>query len=109
MLGTAASLVIASTFFIAVFHRQTGYSIGRVLRESYLKPVLCSVASVVLVLAIHPAGNSSWLGLAQIGVAFGMLYVICILLSRFFDGYDWNKIENFIPIARYARRIARVA
>jgi len=109
VLGTSASLTVASGFFISVFHRLTGYPIYRVLRESYLKPTLCSIVLLALILVIHPTKSLSWLGLFGTGVVFAALYSIVILLSRFFDEYDWNKLERFFPAAKYARRILRIA
>lgn len=109
VLGTSTSLVVASTFFIALFHRHTGYSFARVLQESYWKPVYCSTLALAGVITIHPVRNSTWFGLAAIGVVYGILYSVTILLSGFFDDYDWSKIESFMPMARHARRITRGA
>jgi O-antigen/teichoic acid export membrane protein len=107
--GTFTSLVIASGYFMWMFHQHTGYSILRVLRESYLKPICSSIVILALLLAIHPARDLSWIGLAVMGVAFGSLYGITILYSRFFDEYDWMKIGDALPLARQARRIFRFA
>jgi len=43
------------------------------------------------------------------GVVFGVLYSSVILRSGFFDEYDWNKIEGFLPLARRTRRLCRIA
>jgi len=109
VLGTSASLILASAYFMSVFHRRTGYSVSRVLQGSYLKPILCSILILAMLLTIRPTKNLSWFGLAGIGAIFGILYAIAILLSRFFDEYDWSKIESFMPVARLARRIGRRA
>jgi O-antigen/teichoic acid export membrane protein len=109
VLGTSASLIIASGYFMSVFHRRTRYSVSRVLQESYLKPICCSVLVLTVILTIHSTGNTSWFGLAGMGFVFGIFYSITILVSRFFDRYDWSKIESFMPMARYARRIGRIA
>jgi O-antigen/teichoic acid export membrane protein len=109
VLGTSASLILSSGYFIAVFHRRTGYSVSRVLKESYLKPMLCSVPVLALLRAIHPAKNLSWSGLAATGVAFGVFYSAAILRSRFFDEYDWKKVESFVPVVRYLRRMSQIA
>jgi O-antigen/teichoic acid export membrane protein len=109
VLGTSVSLIVASAYFMSVFHRRTGYVVSRVLREGYLKPILCSVLVLVALLAIHPTKNLSWFGLAGMGVIFGVLYVLAILLSHFFDKYDWSKIESFMPLVRHARRIGGIA
>jgi O-antigen/teichoic acid export membrane protein len=106
VLGTSASLILASGFFISVFHRRTGYSLARVLREGYMKPILASVLILAVILVIRPTSNLSWFGLVGIGVVFGAFYSVVILLSGFFDRYDWNKIETFMPIARRAGRMS---
>lgn len=109
VLGTSLSLIIASLFFMVLFHRHTGYSVSRVLRESYLRPILCSSTLLTLLLWICPARNLSWLGLGGIGLTFAVFYFVLILLSRFFDDYDWSKIQLFVPAARHVRRLSRVA
>jgi O-antigen/teichoic acid export membrane protein len=109
VLGTSASLILASGFFMSVFHHRTGYPVFRVLRESYFKPILYSVPVLAVLLAIHPTKNLSWLGLAGVGVFFGIFYAIAILFGHFFDEYDWSKIESFMPVARLLRRMGRIA
>jgi O-antigen/teichoic acid export membrane protein len=109
VLGTSVSLIVASIYFVSVFHRLTKYSVSRVLRESYLKPISCSILVLAVVLAIRPTRTISWAGLVGIGIVFAIGYSIAILLSQFFDDYDWSKIESFMPVARHARRIARIA
>jgi len=109
VLGTSASLIIASAYFVWVFHRETNYSFFRLLRESYVKPVACSIAVLLLILTVHPVRDLSWLGLIVMGLIFGALYSALILLTRFFDAYDWNKIEAFIPGVKQVRRLVRFA
>ena len=107
--GTSASLLMAAVFLIWVFHFETGYPFGRLLRESYLKPTLCSIFVMGTLLATRPTRTVSWFGLVAMGLAFATLYSIVILFSHFFDEYDWSKIESLVPAARYARRNAWIA
>jgi len=107
--GTSASLIVASLVFLAAFHRNTDYPTGRILKGGYLRPILCSIPLLILIFSICPAGNLSWFGLAVDGLLFGVLYSSAILISGFFDDYDWSKIETFVPVARHARRISRIA
>jgi O-antigen/teichoic acid export membrane protein len=109
VIGTSLSLILASCYFLWVFHRRTGYPVSRVARESYLKPLLCSALVLSVILAVSSTKAQSWLGLIGMGGIFGVLYSIAILLSHFFDEYDWSKIEGFLPVARHARRISRIA
>ncbi len=108
VIGTSVAVLVGSAYFMMLFHRETGYSVSRVL-QSYLMPALCSVAALASILLIHPIRNSSWLGLGEMSAVFGVLYLAVILQIGFFDEYDWNKLERFIPRARYARRIVRIA
>ena len=109
VVGTSASLIIASTYFMLLFHRRTEYSFLRVLLESYWKPTYCSVLGLFLILTIRPVRGCSWFGLAERGVVFGVFYCFAILISRFLDEYDWRKIESFLPMAKHARRVGLVA
>lgn len=109
VMGTAASLIIASLFFMVVFHRRSGYPVSRVLRESYLKPILSSVPALAILFAVWPAEHLSWSGLIEVGLVFGIIYSVLILLGGFFDEYDWNRIESFVPAIRNVRRMKRVA
>jgi len=109
VMGTAGALILGAGFYIIVFHRITHYSLFRVVREAYLKPILCSAISLAAVRAVHPFSGLSWFGLVGMGAAFGSLFMLGILLSAFFDAYDWNRIERLLPIMRYARRTSSVA
>jgi O-antigen/teichoic acid export membrane protein len=105
VVGTSTALIIAAVYFVAAFHRRTGYSIFRVLQGSYLKPLLCSVAILVGLVAIHSTKDMGWFGLAGMGIVFCMIYAVTIPLSRFFDEYDWNQIETFMPAVGRARKL----
>jgi O-antigen/teichoic acid export membrane protein len=109
VVGTSVSLIIASSYFMFLFHRHTGYPLLRVLQEGYLKPVLCSVLILAAFLAVRTTKSLSWVGLVALGIAFGICYAIAILTSGFFDDYDWTKIKSVIPLARHAKRRSRIA
>jgi stage V sporulation protein B len=109
VLGTSISLLAASGYFMVLFHRHTGYSVSRVLLESYLKPILISILILGAIFVIHPSSTMSWFALAASGLIFGATYSLVILLSGFFDDYDWTRLESYVSVARYARRVARLA
>jgi stage V sporulation protein B len=102
--GTSASLILSSIYFISIFHHRTRYSFGRLLRESYMKPTICSLLVLAALFTVVRPNDLSWFGLAALGLAFGTLYCAVILLSRFFDEYDWRKIEIVVPLVRHVRR-----
>lgn len=109
VVGTSVSLLAASTYFVYVFHRHTKYSLKRLAKESYFKPSLISVIVLAGILTVRPTGNLSWFGLVAVGVSFGILYSVLILLSRFFDEYDWHRLEQFLPLTRHVRKLCRAA
>ncbi len=109
VVGTSISLLAASGYFVFVFHRSTGYSFTRLLKESYIKPILSSILALLGMLSIRSTSNVTWLGLAEMAAAFGAAYSIVILLSRFFDEYDWRKIEQLLPMTRHVRRLCGVS
>jgi O-antigen/teichoic acid export membrane protein len=108
VLGTSAALILAAGYFLSVFHRTTGYPVLSVLRDAYLKPVLCSLVALGVFLYARSIDDLSWAGLAVLAAAFGSAYSVAILLSRFFDPYDWSKMEAFFPGVRFMRRLCRV-
>jgi O-antigen/teichoic acid export membrane protein len=108
VVGTSISIVVASSFFLVLFHRHTRNSVARLLREAYFKPVLCTVVLLTSEFLISPARNLSWLGLFLHGSVFALAYAAVLLSTRFFDQYDWAKIESVVPVARIAKRIVPV-
>jgi O-antigen/teichoic acid export membrane protein len=108
-LGTSVSLLLAAVFLIWKFHKESGYPFGRLLRESYSKPVVCALAAMSALLAAHSTRNLSWYGLVAMGLLFGAIYSGLILLSHFFDDYDWSRIESLLPVARHARKTGWMA
>ena len=47
--------------------------------------------------------------MVETGIAFGFLYCLGILVSRFLDEYDWRKIEGLLPMARHIRWVGFTA
>jgi O-antigen/teichoic acid export membrane protein len=109
VIGTSISVIVATVYFLYLFHAQTGHPVKRLLRESIIRPVLCSVGVLGMLRLFQPFVSSSWLGLIAQGLTFGIVYVIAMVFSRFFDRYDWGKLESILPAMRYARRFVPVA
>jgi len=107
--GTLIALGIASFYFMYLFHKETGHLVGRLLRESYLRPTMWSIALAVGMFLFCPASGVSWVSLGIQGLLFGAIYALGLLFSRFFDEYDWSKFESVAPMIRHARRIVPIA
>lgn len=108
VVGTAVALTVASAFFMILFDRQEGAGVRRLIREAYLKPALCSLAALAILFVHPPWASGGWGALTLDGFAFGFLYLLALVLSRFFDHFDLDKIESLFPMARVARRIIPV-
>jgi O-antigen/teichoic acid export membrane protein len=104
VIGISASLVLASVFFLYLFHRQTGYSARRLFREAYAKPLAVGSMLTLPGWVVFRTLTPSWASLLVTGVMFGGLYFGLLLASGFFDRYDWGKAEALLPVIRYARR-----
>jgi O-antigen/teichoic acid export membrane protein len=109
VVGTSISIVLASLYFLYLFHRLTGNSAGKLWRESVARPVLCSLGIVGITRILPISKDPSWWGIVFQGLLFGSVYLTAVMFSRFFDAYDWGKIESILPVMRYARRIVPVA
>ena len=107
--GTTIAVFVGTAYFVYLFHHQTGYPLLGTIQRAYLKPFLCSVASAGVLLAVggHLAGG--WPGVFLKAALFGMLYILGVTLTRFFDQFDLAKAESVFPAVRFARRIIPVA
>ncbi len=109
VIGTSLSLVIASGYFLFLFHHHTGYSVRRLLRESYVKPVICSLLLVGTLWIAHPTGVTSWPWLVLQSILFGATYCVLVICSGFFDHYDRTKLSALVPRMRRFRGVVSVA
>jgi hypothetical protein len=81
----------------------------KLILAAYLKPAGISVPLAAALVFLVREKPPSWSGLVILGISFGVLYVTALLFSRFFDRYDWSKLESLVPAMRHARRIIPVA
>jgi O-antigen/teichoic acid export membrane protein len=107
--GILAATLLSTCLFFYWFYRDSGYSLMKVAREAYLKPIACSVGILITLRLLAPANHLSWGGLALQGLIFGLLYVFSILRTRFLDAFDVAQMEAFSPLAWLARRLIPVS
>lgn len=105
IIGTSFSLVMGSLFFLFLFQRETGGLFSHSVRRAYLKPLFSSVLVIAVLWVFTHAEVPSWSRLVIEGVIFSPLYLGLLVLLRFFDSFDLNMVERFLPIPRIARRI----
>jgi len=109
VIGTSISMVAASFFFMYLFHRLTGNSAGKLVKEAYFKPLLCGAVLLTAKFLFFRASLHTWLQLFLGGIIVLVLYAAGLLLTRFFDRYDWIRARSALPIARVSRRMVSSA
>jgi O-antigen/teichoic acid export membrane protein len=105
VLGILIAVMVSTALFVYWFYRITGYSFRKVVRQAYLKPTVCSLTGLAILMVFATPGRLGWLGLSFHALVFGALYLLGLFLTRFFDLFDLAQVESFLPIARAARKI----
>jgi O-antigen/teichoic acid export membrane protein len=103
VMGTLASAVIGAALFIYLFHRYAGYPYKRLFTESYLKPLGASLAGAVVCLLMSSPQHIGWGGLVVKAVVFGVVYLVALVVTRFFDGFDLKLAGKLLPVFRPVR------
>lgn len=108
VLGTAVSLTVASVFYIRIFSRYFGYSMGDFARLLWI-PLCACVAPFLGVLAfnhlygglIMRSGRLFKLGaVGAAGIFFMSVYAVCVILSGYLDEYEKGLIRDKVPFLR---------
>jgi O-antigen/teichoic acid export membrane protein len=105
VIGILLAVIVATILFFYWFYRIARYPFWRVLRQAYLKPVVCSFSVLAILMIVAPPSRLGWIGLSAHALVFGVVYLVGLFLTRFFDLFDLAQVESFLPIARIARRI----
>ena len=105
VLGTLASACIGAALFIYLFHRYTGYPYRRLFTESYVKPLGASLAGAVACFLIGPGQHIGWGGLVLKAVVFGVVYLVALIVTRFFDAFDLKQAGRLLPGYRPVRGV----
>jgi O-antigen/teichoic acid export membrane protein len=105
VIGTSVSLGAGTGFFLYLFQKQNGGAFWKLMWRAYLKPVICSLTVVAGLWLLTRSEPSSWFGLAMHGIIFGVIYFVLLLLLRFFDRFDLEIVERFLPVSQKARRL----
>jgi len=95
VVATTSSLIIASLYFIWLFHRVQRVSTIATLLIPNVRSVL--VGSLVFSLARAVSWNFSWhlSGLFILALACVAIYVLILLVSGFFDQYERRKLASY--------------
>ncbi len=109
VLGTALPMIISTIYFFAAYKPYFEVPLYQTLRRAYLKPLLCSLLAVPGVLLIEFLNLRTSERLCIDLVAFGVVYLIGLVATRFFDSFDVVNAEKHVPYMRLARRFVPVS
>lgn len=107
--GSVLPIIIANTYYFCASQKYLGVPFLQILRRAYLKPVLCSIVAGAASSAINVLVRNLWLDVLVGASAFAIIYLAGLLLARFFDEFDWSKLEAHVPLARHARRLIPIS
>jgi O-antigen/teichoic acid export membrane protein len=107
--GTALPMFISTVYFFVTCKPHFKNSLYLTLRRAYLKPLLCAFVAASVIPLIGVMGLGIWQGLVVKIIAYGLIYLTGLAVTRFFDSFDFTKAQNHLPLSRLARRIAPVA
>jgi len=105
VVGTVTSAAFGMILFMYLFHRYSGYPYKRLFAESYLKPLGASLAGAAACFPISSLKPIGWGGLV-LGVAvFGVVYLMALIVTRFFDAFDLKQAARLLPLSRPVKRV----
>lgn len=99
VLGTITSAAFGMTLFMYLFHRYSGYPYKRLFAESYLKPLGASLAGAAACFPIRSLKPIGWGGLVLEVVIFGVVYLMALIVTRFFDAFDLKQAAKLLPVS----------
>lgn len=102
--GTVLPMIISTVYYFIAAQQYFETSFYRLLGRAYLKPLLCSFTSAGAMYAVAPFGRFGWRGLVFGAIVYAVVYLSGLLLSRFFDSFDFAKAQSHLPLVRLARR-----
>jgi len=99
VLGTSLSLVLASVYFMIMFHKVQNISWREASGRALIAPTLaCLLAvGVSFLVSLHVRANVQ--GMAVVSVTFAVSYLFALTKLPFWDAYDISQIKRYIPQA----------
>jgi O-antigen/teichoic acid export membrane protein len=101
--GTTISVLSAAAYLMWMFHRETGFSMRR-LMPIYAKPLLCGLGLAVAASGLIPIRELHWPGMISAAAAIVLVQGGALLLLRYFDVFDLSVVERFLPVPEVVRR-----
>jgi O-antigen/teichoic acid export membrane protein len=98
VMGTLVSACVGTALFMYLFHRYSGYPYKRLFTESYLKPMTASLAGAGTCFLIGSRRPLGWGGLMLEALVFGVVYLLALVITKFFDKFDLNQAARLLPV-----------
>jgi len=103
--GTVIPMAVSNVYFFAACDKYFEISFGQLMRRAYLKPFLCSLVAAAAMYGANALSAHVWVRLLIGTGVYGLVYVIGLGLTRFFDEFDFSKAEGHLPFVRLARQV----
>jgi O-antigen/teichoic acid export membrane protein len=108
MLGTVLAMMIGSVYFFIVAAPHLEIPFHETLYGAYFKPLVCSLVAAVAMWLTKTIGSGAWHITLVSAVVYVLVYLLGLVLTRFFDSFDLTKAERYLPLVRLARRAVAV-
>jgi O-antigen/teichoic acid export membrane protein len=100
--GTSVSVLSAAAYLIIMFHQETGFSLRRLI-PIYGKPLLWGLCLGALFGGLIPIRQLHWPGIICVATVIVFAHGCGLLLMRYFDAFDLNVLEHFLPVPKALR------
>ena len=97
MFGTAVPMFASTIYYFMKASPHLEMPFFQMARRAYLKPLLCSLAAALAMGATPHVGNHAWQSLLVNSAVYAAIYLIGLLVTRFFDAFDIAKAQKYIP------------
>lgn len=109
VLGTVFPMILSTVYFFIASGKYFEVSLCRMLGRAYLKPLLCSLAATLAIPMIGALGMRRGTSLVVEMFTYGAIYLVGLVMTRFFDNFDITTAESHVPFLRITRRIIPVS
>jgi O-antigen/teichoic acid export membrane protein len=107
-LGTAIPMIVSTLYFLTACRSQFRVPLSRTIVEAYAKPLVCSLAAACVIPAISFHKMTLWRELLAEILAFGAIYLMGLVTTRFFDSFDFDTAATHVPfLLRYRTKSAQ--
>ncbi|MGD0568393.1 MAG: polysaccharide biosynthesis C-terminal domain-containing protein [Candidatus Sulfotelmatobacter sp.] len=103
--GSVIPMIVSNVCFFIMARPYFEGTLYEVLQRAYLKPILCASAAAAVMSIANVQARHLWLEILSGGAIFAIVYILGLVVTRFFDAFDFSKAESHIPFARLVRRL----